>query len=131
MGNRAVLAFGNIDDDSTLGIYLHWNGGRDSIEGFLQAARALGVRPNDEVYAAARVCQIIGNFFGGTLSVGVSTLGRLDTDNGDNGVYEITPDLYIGKRKFNRGEQVNPEVTAGIAAECVKRMRAIEKMAKD
>ena len=35
MGNRAVIEFEN----TNMGIYLHWNGGRDSIEPLLHVAK--------------------------------------------------------------------------------------------
>ena len=51
MGNRAVIAFvaddGTQDKDLCLGIYLHWNGGRDSVEGFLEYAKKQGLRAGD------------------------------------------------------------------------------------
>lgn len=39
MGNRAVITTSKAPDVSgakDLGIYLHWNGGRDSVEAFLK-----------------------------------------------------------------------------------------------
>ena len=92
MGNRAVIAF----QDESLehvqlnapGIYLHWNGGPESVTAFLDAAKELGVRRESE-YGAARLCQIIGNWFGGTLSLGVGVCRRMDIDNGDNGTYVV------------------------------------------
>ena len=92
MGNRAVIAFQREEltflASDTVGIYLHWNGGPESVTAFLDAAEKLGVRREDE-YGAARLCQIIGNWFGGTLSLGVGTINHMDTDNGDNGTYVV------------------------------------------
>ena len=91
MGNRAVIAFQEerltMIASDTVGIYLHWNGGPESVEAFLTAAKELGVRPDD--YGIARLCQIIGNWFGGTLSIGIGTCRTMDTDNGDNGTYVV------------------------------------------
>jgi len=92
MGNRAVIAFqdashNEVQPDS-VGVYLHWNGGPESVGAFLAAAKELGVRREDE-YGAARLCQIIGNWFGGTLSIGIGTCRTMDTDNGDNGTYVV------------------------------------------
>ena len=91
MGNRAVIAFQEENWDTVLpdsvGIYLHWNGGPESVEAFLTAAKELGVRADD--YGVARLCQIIGNWFGGTLSLGIGPCRTLDTDNGDNGTYVV------------------------------------------
>ena len=86
MGNRAVIT----TRDKILGVYLHWNGGRDSVEGFLAYCKLKGYRcPEKDNYGWARLCQIIGNFFGGECSVGIDLYDKLDRDNGDNGVYII------------------------------------------
>ena len=42
MGNRAVITASTAPDAPS--IYLHWNGGRDSVEGFLKAARDLSIK---------------------------------------------------------------------------------------
>ena len=100
MGNRAVIATGQKPTD--LGIYLHWNGGPESVLAFMRAAKDLGMRApdinGDQTYGMARLCQVIGNFFGGSTSIGVGTLSQLDCDNGDNGVYYIHPGWTL-KRK--------------------------------
>jgi len=92
MGNRAVIAFQeenwSVVQPDSLGIYLHWNGGPESVIAFLDAAKELGVRRENE-YGAARLCQIIGNWFGGNLSLGIGQCRTMDTDNGDNGTYVV------------------------------------------
>ena len=102
MGNRAVIAFvaddGTQDKDLCLGIYLHWNGGRDSVEGFLEYAKKQGLRSGD--YGVARLCQIIGNTFGGTLSLGVDVVRNLDYDNFDNGLYWVDKEFNIVGREY-------------------------------
>ena len=102
MGNRAVIAFvaddGTQDKDLCLGIYLHWNGGRDSVEGFLEYAKKQGLRSGD--YGVARLCQIIGNTFGGTLSMGVDVVCNLDYDNFDNGLYWVDKNFNIVGRYY-------------------------------
>lgn len=86
MGNRAVIT----TEARDLGVYLHWNGGRDSVEAFLKYCDLRGFRPPDsDEYGWARLCQVIANFMGASgLSVGIS---RYTTDKqmdpGDNGVY--------------------------------------------
>ena len=71
MGNRAVVTV----EGSATGVYLHWNGGEESVTAFLRAAKDLGVRGpvSDTSYFYARFVQIIGNYFGGTTSVGIDT----------------------------------------------------------
>lgn len=98
MGNRAVIQV----DGSTLGIYLHWNGGVESVTAFLKAAKDLGVRrpASDPSYFHARFVQMIANFFGGTASIGIDLVTHLDTDNGDNGLYIINDALEIQQRKY-------------------------------
>ena len=102
MGNRAVVAFvgdnGEKNLDECLGIYLHWNGGRDSVEGFLEYAKKQGLRSGD--YGVARLCQIIGNTFGGTLSMGVDVVCNLDYDNFDNGLYWVDKNFNIVGRDY-------------------------------
>ena len=90
MGNRAVIAFDDehAEKDQCPAIYLHWNGSRSTVEGFLKAAKEFGIRGNDPTYCIARLTQVIGNAIGGTLSLGVGCYGNFG-DPGDNGVYWI------------------------------------------
>lgn len=90
MGNRAVITTAKKPTEDSVGIYLHWNGGPESVLAFAEAAKSFGVRFSDEHYATARLAQIIGNFFGGTLSVGVGRLRNLDCENYDNGTFRIS-----------------------------------------
>ena len=94
MGNRAVITTQNKD----LGVYVHWDGGRNSVEGFLLYCKLKGYRaPENDCYGWARLCQVIGNFFGGECSVGIDIYDKLDKDNGDNGVYIIKDWQIVGK----------------------------------
>ena len=101
MGNRAVIT----DGKKEFGIYVHWNGGPESVCAFLTYAKLSGVRSCDfdECYCFARLAQIIGNFFGGTLSLGVGPLKKLDTNNGDNGTYVIDYNFNVVERLFDGG----------------------------
>ena len=103
MGNRAVIT----GTDKRTAIYLHWNGGRDSVEGFLEYARLKGVRSpkTDPPYALARLTQIIGNFLGGTLSLGIVPYEEMYADNGDNGAYIVGDDWKIVGREFFDGKE--------------------------
>ena len=87
MGNRAVIT----TKEKNLGVYLHWNGGRDSVEAFLKYCELRGFRsPDRDCYGWARLCQIISNFMSRDgLSVGIDTIDKLDCDNWDNGTYII------------------------------------------
>lgn len=100
MGNRAVIA----TRDKDIGIYLHWNGGRDSVNAFLAYCSMKGYRPPEhDDYGWARLCQVICNYFAGGLSIGIDRYERLDTDNYDNGVY-IIEDWNVVGRLFCRYE---------------------------
>ena len=133
MGNRAVIAFQDetcrtVQPDS-LGIYLHWNGGPESVTAFLDAAKELGVRREDE-YGAARLCQIIGNWFGGTLSVGVGPCRGLDIDNGDNGTYVVDLENHgwkVARRIHGNSYNAVAGYYEGILAEVLEVNRPIFK----
>lgn len=102
MGNRAVIT----TKDKKIGVYLHWNGGRDSVEAFLKYCELKGYRtPESDCYGWARLCQVIGNYFGGGLSIGIDEYSRLDKDNGDNGVYIIENWQIVDRLFINWPEQ--------------------------
>lgn len=96
MGNRAVITTEGRD----LSLYLHWNGGRDSVAAFLRYCDLRGLRaPDADDYGWARLCQVIANFMGANgLSVGIS---RYTTDEredpGDNGIYVIRGWEIVGR----------------------------------
>jgi hypothetical protein len=90
MGNRAVITFDTKPSPQSVGVYLHWNGGPESVLAFAEALNHFKVRgKEDESYQLSRFVQIIGNYIGGTTSIGVGKLSELDLDNGDNGVFII------------------------------------------
>ena len=106
MGNRAVIAFESMPE---VGIYLHWNGGRESVEAFLAEAKRRQLRGGD--YGLARLTQLIGEFFSYSpslfrpepdheCSLGVAPLKQLDCNNGDNGLYWISDRFEIVRREY-------------------------------
>ena len=106
MGNRAVITTKQNFENNGVGIYVHWNGGKDSVETFLTYCRLKGYRkPEEDNYGWARLCQVIGNFFGGDCSVGIDVVDRLDCDNYDNGVYFIEDWKIVGRKYFDGIEQ--------------------------
>lgn len=106
MGNRAVITTKENMDNNGIGIYLHWNGGRDSVRAFLKYCELKGYRaPSEDNYGWARLCQVIGNFFGGTGSLGIDTVNHLDCNNFDNGVYLIEGWEIVGRMYFDGEEQ--------------------------
>lgn len=122
MGNRAVVTFSK--NPKSQCVYLHWNGGRASVEGFLGAVRELGLpRTVQSLHAVAFA------FFNNELPTGeggptayIETYGQADTDNWDNGVYLINGDLDIIGREFVRGaEEVDQEKTEEVKKEAMER----------
>lgn len=108
MGNRAVITTskGWLCKENNLGVYLHWNGGRDSVEAFLTYCKLKGYRaPEKDNYGWARLAQVLGNFFGGDTSVGIDVVSRLDCDNFNNGVYIIADWEIVGRHCFEGREQ--------------------------
>lgn len=105
MGNRAVIT----DAEKKIGVYLHWNGGRDTIEPLLAYCNLKGYRDpiNDPCYSLARFTQVAANFLGGINSIGIGLFSELDTDNYDNGTYVIGKDWKIVDRLFHKGSEQN------------------------
>ena len=83
MGNRAQVIFENEDGKGPV-VYLHWNGSPESIYTFIRALDHYEVR-NDVHYRTARFIQLVGNYFGGTLSLGVFAENTFHPS--DNGIY--------------------------------------------
>ena len=73
MGNRAVITTaGSLDvkASSRKGLYLHWNGGRDSVEAFLAYCRIREFKsPEIDKNGWDDLRRIIENFFGSGTSV--------------------------------------------------------------
>lgn len=95
MGNRAIVKQFGTD----IGVYLHWNGGRDSVEAFLKYCEMRGFRGFDDSYGMARFCQVVGNFFGGGLSLGIERNVYMNANSspGDNGIYEVKGWEIVGR----------------------------------
>lgn len=114
MGNRAVITASKSLTEG-VGIYLHWNGGLESVQAFLDVANARGFRDpsGDETYAMARLVGLIHEFFGTqeSVSLGIGMLSQLDCNNHDNGVYVIGKDWKIvdrwgkGSRPYSSGDE--------------------------
>ncbi len=108
MGNRAVITTRKDLDENGLGLYMHWNGGYDSVRPILDYCRIRGFRaPDEDDYGYARLAQIVCNFMGGDgYSVGVGRLDRLDMNNGDNGTY-VLEGWRVVERLHYSGEEQN------------------------
>lgn len=91
MGNRAILK----PIESRIGVYLHWNGGIDSVTAFLEYCKLKQFRPfggeHADGYGIARFCQVVGNYFGGasSLALCVTSGTEKEAEYLDNGIYII------------------------------------------
>ena len=77
MGDRAVIT----GPDGKFGVYVHWNGDRDSVVGFCEACKELGYRDpvEDPTYAMAHLAMVIGVFFcEDELNVGAGPIENLN-----------------------------------------------------
>ena len=104
MGNRAVIT----TPEKVLALYLHWNGGRDTVEPLLKYCELQGYRPpSTDSYGWARMAQVVGNFFGGSPSLGIDRFDRLG-DQGDNGVYVIDGWKIVDRIELDYDKDWNP-----------------------
>lgn len=94
MGNRATITPADYNPDN-LAVYVHWNGGRESVEAFCAVARELNFRPISDCYGMARLVYAIGVYFGGELSLGVDRLRDLRSAGGDNGTWLVDDEWQV------------------------------------
>lgn len=100
MGNRAVI----IEFGKQEGIYLHWNGGRDSVEPMLYYAKHFLTMEGSYFTSNIKKVEFIATCLG--LDPHHSEdYAKLDCDNYDNGVYVIDKDYKIIERLFKRYEE--------------------------
>lgn len=134
MGNRAVITWSKDSKPETsndLGIYLHWNGGRESVEAFLKYCKLKEYRTPDYCsYGYAYLCQIICNFFGNGLSIGIGPCNTLDCDNYDNGMYICRGWEIVGRRFADADEPVDQNYLTGMVLainSCMPDSQQLEK----
>jgi len=119
MGNRAFIVFHNEDTNKvSSAIYLHWNGGPESIYAFLDECDRRKVA-HDLDYQPARFIHVVCDYFDThPLGAGGSSIGVMAGPSGiqpwylaefcksadDNGVYVVSHKDGIRKvRRFYRG----------------------------
>lgn len=117
MGNRAIITTRENFENNGIGVYVHWNGGYDSVQAFLKYCELKGYRsPETDSYGWARLCQVIGNFFGGTLSVGIDNFDKDAGEYQDNGTYIIKDWKIVGRECYNYEEQINYDLDGMLLA---------------
>lgn len=131
MGNRAVITFGTAKASPC--IYLHWNGGRASVEAFLSAVKELHINPPDPKWGMVdearffeQMAKVVGPWFFGNdpgFTIYLEEYGSSDTNNYDNGVYVLNKaTLEIAGRKYKgQVEELNAAKTEAIRAQILER----------
>jgi len=105
MGNRAVIT--THENLKQVGVYVHWNGGPESVLAVLAVCKDRKYRARD--YGMARFIGVWHELFGETeaLSLGVDIAENLDYHNHDNGTYIVDFDTWsITKRLFTEPHMV-------------------------
>lgn len=106
MGNRAIIQTRESYENEGIGVYLHWNGGYDSVSAFLKYCELKGYRaPDRDSYGWARLCQVVGNFFGGGLSLGIDNFDKDAGEYQDNGTYIIEGWKIVDRKYYDYEEQ--------------------------
>ena len=88
MGNRAYIKSAASND---VALYLHWNGGYDSVTGFLRYCELQcfpGFGRRSDGCAFARLSQVVSNFMGSDDGSNVAIQSKF-SDRQDNGLYEV------------------------------------------
>ncbi len=91
MGNRAVIT----GEDKNLGVYLHWDGSPEQVQGFLAYCDMMGFRsPEIDGYGWAQLIKVIGNYIDDNersegLSIGIVTKIIPELHYLNHGVYVI------------------------------------------
>lgn len=111
MGNRAIIQTRESYENEGIGVYLHWNGGYDSVSAFLKYCELKGYRaPDTDSYGWARLCQVIGNYFGGSLSLGIDNFSKDAGEWQDNGTYIIEGWKIVDRKFYDYEEQSNHDL---------------------
>ena len=125
MGNRAVITQSTASNAPC--IYLHWNGGADSVKGFLAVAKNFDITgsPTEQMDILAEL--LAKHFF--NCEVNQKTVyrqeyGSSDTDNYDNGVYLIDSKWDLVDRLYKRYPEQKQWDSKEIAQEILKNVLA-------
>lgn len=98
MSNSGIIMF---EDNKELGLYLHWNGGRDSVEAFLKYCK-LTKKTGGFQCGMLSLAQVIKNW---SIELGNIIVNPFN-HNSDNGIYIVDKKWnIIDRKKFNGIEQ--------------------------
>ena len=101
MGNRAVIAY----KESPIALYLHWNGGMDSVKPLLDYCKIAGFpKPDEYGNGFTQLAATAMNFIGDSGSIILSKDVSSDELNpGDNGIYWVDGNWDIVERETYDG----------------------------
>jgi len=130
MGNRATVSFAGTGPAAPC-VYLHWNGGRCSVEAFLDVVRSEREKTTSPgahiapIAARDAFARAALAFIGSSVYVG--RYDACDTDNHDNGTYVVDSNLDITDRLFMRNcQEENDDVKrAAIVGETLAKARVM------
>ncbi|WP_296204122.1 hypothetical protein [uncultured Hyphomicrobium sp.] len=109
MGNRAIITLENAKrQQHPVALYVHWNGGLESVLAFVEYTWATFERGRDDLFTFhARLCQVLGNWFPDGLSLYAYTSEKADElgTGCDNGRFHLTVSVDGVKLK-GRAEEV-------------------------
>ena len=111
MGNRAVITIKkdgvlNNFDKNEIGVYLHWNGGYDSVSAFLKYCELKEyISPEKDYNSWTKLRNVIENYFEGESNVVIDKCENLYCNNFDNGVYLIKDWKIVGRVYYDDEEQ--------------------------
>ncbi len=103
MSNTGLITFNGDFDEKSIGIFLHWNGGLESVLAFMEATRE---RCGGRV-GCLGMAQTIANFFeyNGYLHVQLGIVRRGDEKHQNNGLYLIEGDRIVHRDGVNDHEK--------------------------
>lgn len=94
MGNRCLIISKNLNT----GVYLHWNGGRDSVEPLLAYCKLRRERNLDSLDGVTALTTIAKNAFGSVYLQNVKDSVKPADSPGDNGIYIVNDEWDITDR---------------------------------
>ena len=123
MSNSAMISTRKNYDNHGIGIYLYTHGSREEVEAFLAYCKMKGYRDLefDNSYGMARLVQVIANYIGGALSIGIAPCDNLGGYDADNGVYLVDCwDIFEHFGRFVTDHQDEPTPPANMIDLLVK-----------
>lgn len=120
--------------ENHMGIYIHSSRGEDVIRALLMYCKFKGYRAtNEDGYGWSRLCQVICNYEGGALGIGIGnyyqwgySLGKFLAEG--DGIYLIK-DWEI-KGKYFDDEWVNRDIEESRMCELIKKINACQPVAE-